>query len=94
MRYTLLFLPVAKREWNKLGATVRGQFEDKLNQRLNAPRVEGSKLRGMPDCYKLKLRNAGYRLVYQVLDRQLIVTVVAVGRRDSGVYESSSGRID
>lgn len=24
----------------------------------------------MPDCYKIKLRSSGYRLVYQVIDQQ------------------------
>lgn len=39
----------------------------------------------MPDCYKIKLRTAGYRLVYQVHDKVLVVTVVAVGKRENGL---------
>ena len=36
----------------------------------------------MPNCYKIKLRSIGFRLVYQVTDQELIVTVVAVGKRE------------
>ena len=43
--------------------------------------------------YKIKLRNAGYRLVYQVKDKELIVLVVAVGKRERNeVYKASERR--
>jgi mRNA interferase RelE/StbE len=58
---------------------------------LANPRVESSRLSGMPDCYKIKLRAAGYRLVYQVFDARVVVVVVAVGKReDSAVYRKAS----
>jgi mRNA interferase RelE/StbE len=35
----------------------------------------------------------GYRLVYEVRDQQVLVVVVAVGRRDgSSVYAAAQGR--
>jgi mRNA interferase RelE/StbE len=47
----------------------------------------------MKDGYKMKLRTLGYRLVYQVDDKIVVVTVIAVGRRDkSAVYRTASGR--
>ena len=43
--------------------------------------------------YKIKLRNAGYRIVYQVKDHELIVLVVAVGKRERNeVYKASERR--
>ena len=36
----------------------------------------------MPDCYKIKLRAVGLRLVYQVVDEQLVILVLAIGKRD------------
>jgi mRNA-degrading endonuclease RelE of RelBE toxin-antitoxin system len=42
------------------------ESKKKLAERLGRPHVEAASLRGMPDCYKIKLKNAGYRLVYQV----------------------------
>jgi len=48
----------------------------------------------MPDCYKIKLRAAGYRLVYQVEDTTVTVIVVAIGKReDSAVYLAAAKRI-
>jgi mRNA interferase RelE/StbE len=48
----------------------------------------------MPDYYKIKLRAAGYRLVYRVEDKAVIVIVVAVGKReDSAIYLAAVKRI-
>lgn len=93
MTYKLEFLPIARKEWDKLGATVREQFKRKLSERLQRPRVQADALRGMPDHYKIKLRSAGYRLVYRVEDARITIVVVAVGRRDhSDVYQSLKKR--
>ncbi|WP_243438633.1 type II toxin-antitoxin system RelE family toxin [Fundidesulfovibrio soli] len=94
MAYKLRFHELALKEWNKLDATLREQFKKKLRERLENPRVPASALRGMPDCYKIKLRTAGYRLVYRVEDDVVFVTVVAVGRRDNmRVYGKSLDRL-
>jgi mRNA interferase RelE/StbE len=93
MTYRLEFLPSARKEWDKLGATLREQFKKKLAERLTRPRVQADALRGMPDHYKIKLRAAGYRLVYRVEDERITVVVVAVGKRErSEVYEAAKKR--
>jgi len=93
MTYRLAFLPSAEKEWRKLGETLRKQFKAKLTKRLQAPRVPGDALHGMSDCYKIKLRQAGYRLVYRVEDNVLTVVVVAVGKRERGeVYAEAKRR--
>lgn len=92
--YKLEFLPSARKEWDKLGATVRTQFRKKLRERLDDPRVDAAQLRGMPDCYKIKLKAAGYRLVYRVEDMRVTVVVVAVGQRNRNmVYQNASQRL-
>lgn len=92
--YSLEFNPQAKKEWDKLGNTIQLQFAKKLKERLTLPRVEADKLRDMPNCYKIKLRSIGYRLVYEVIDNRLVVTVIAVGKRDrSKVYGSATSRL-
>jgi mRNA interferase RelE/StbE len=92
--YSLAFLEDAKKEWDRLGNTVRAQFKKKLSERLIDPHVPSAKLRAMPGCYKIKLRAAGYRLVYQVDDTVVIIVVVAVGKRDRNlVYNAAVGRI-
>lgn len=47
--------------------------------------MPASRLHGMPDCYKIKLRASGYRPVYQVHDKVLVVTVIAIGKQDNGL---------
>ncbi len=94
MTFRLLFKKDAKKEWDKLDTTVRSIFAKKLKERIKQPRIENSRLCGMKDCYKIKLRRAGYRLVYQVRDKELVVSVVAVGKREKNlVYKTAIKRI-
>lgn len=94
MTYELEFDPRALKEWHKLGATVKEQFKKKLAEVLKQPRVEANRLRELPDCYKIKLRQAGYRLIYQVQDEKVSVLVVAIGKRNkSEVYKGASKRV-
>ncbi|MCI8209478.1 addiction module toxin RelE [Pseudomonas sp. S25] len=87
------FLPSALKEWEKLGHTVRDQLKKKLQEQLSLPRIPGDALHGMPDHYKIKLRSAGYRLVYRVEDDRVVVTVVAVGKRErSEAYAAAKNR--
>lgn len=93
MTYELGFVADALKEWRKLDASIREQFKKKIGERLENPRVPSAKLAGHPDRYKMKLRSLGYRLVYEVRDSQLIVVVVAVGKREgNAVYKAAKGR--
>lgn len=93
MTYSLKFREDALKEWRALGHTVREQFKAKLAERLQNPHVPASRLHGAANRYKIKLRSAGYRLVYEVRDTELIVSVVAVGRRDRNqAYRAAAQR--
>jgi mRNA interferase RelE/StbE len=95
MTYELGFLEPALKEWRKLDSQTRDQFKKKLRDRLEQPRVASAKLTGHPDRYKIKLRQIGYRLVYEVRDAEVIVLVIAVGRRDrDAVYRLAAQRDD
>ncbi|MBE0504940.1 MAG: type II toxin-antitoxin system RelE/ParE family toxin [Desulfuromonadales bacterium] len=94
MKYELEFKESALKEWQKLDHSLREIFKKRLVERLAAPRVESARLTGLPDCYKIKLRDAGYRLVYQVFDNLLVVVVIAVGKREKNqVYHNAMDRI-
>lgn len=94
MTYHIEFIPSSEKEFRKLDISLRKQFVEKLKERAENPRIESAKLRGMKDCYKIKLRNAGYRLVYQVIDERIVVKVIAVGKRDrSDVYNKAQLRL-
>ena len=86
MSYNLKFLPSALKEWRKLDPRIRKQFKKKLTQRLESPHVVSAQLRGYQDYYKIKLRAAGYRLAYRVIDKEVVVIVVGIGKRER-VYE-------
>ncbi len=93
MIFELGFVADALKEWRGLDNSTREQFKRKLAERLGNPRVPSAKLSGHKDRYKIKLRAAGYRLVYEVRDASLMVVVVAVGRRDkNAVYRAAAGR--
>ena len=72
MLYKLTFKVEALKEWKKLAEPIQQQFKKRLIERLENPRVPSAKLSGMNDCYKIKLHSAGYRLVYEVRDNELI----------------------
>lgn len=94
MSYKLRFHELALAEWRALDNSVREPLKRKLAERLETPHVPGSALAGMPGCYKIKLLRIGYRLVYQVDDETVFVTVVAVGKRDKlKVYGTAKTRL-
>lgn len=95
MTYKLVFKREAEKEWRKLDETIRIHFKKKLIERMANPHVQAAKLSNMPNCYKIKLRSAGYRLVYEVRDSELVISVVAVGKRErNSVYKIAIKRIE
>jgi mRNA interferase RelE/StbE len=93
MSYELAFLDAALKEWRKLDNQTREQFKAKLQERLQNPKIPSARLHGAKERYKIKLRNAGYRLVYEVRHQQLVVLVVAVGKRERNeVYKMAERR--
>ena len=81
MSYELRFEDKARKAWDKLDSTVRDQFRKVLERRLEQPRVLSARLRGGAEIYKIKLRDVGYRLIYEVNDTEIVVFVIALGRR-------------
>jgi mRNA interferase RelE/StbE len=94
-RYRLKFVPPVLKEWEALDGSVKEALRSILRKRLDNPHVPGSRLHGgLANCYKIKLRKQGYRLVYTVEDDVLIVLVLAVDKReDSAAYKSAIKRL-
>lgn len=93
MNYKLKFIPTALKEWKKLDNSIQAQFKKKLKERLNFPHVPGSQLSGFKNHYKIKLRASGFRLVYEVVDKEICILVIAVGKRDKNqVYKKARKR--
>jgi len=64
MLYSLHFHPDALSEWNGIDGSLRQQLKKKLQERLSFPHVPSARLSGQTNRYKIKLRNAGIRLIY------------------------------
>jgi mRNA interferase RelE/StbE len=94
-KFRLQFLPEALDEWNALDGSVREVLRKALKKRLEQPRPPGAQLHGdLRNCYKIKLRKQGYRLVYSVEDNVLIVLVLAIDKReDMAAYRSAVERL-
>lgn len=93
MIYELSFHPDALEEWRRLDNSVRDLFKQKLAEHMQNPRVPTARLSGQQDRFKLKLRSGGYRLVYEVRDSEIVIVVVAVGKRErNAVYKAAAQR--
>lgn len=95
MTYQLAFNAHALKEWKKLDNSIRAQFKKQLERRLANPHVPSSRLSGadMQNTYKIKLRESGYRLVYEVNDDVVTVLVLSVSKRDKNkAYQLAATR--
>ncbi len=77
----------------KLENAIQVQIKKKLEERLEFPHIPSSKLSGFKNHYKIKLRASGYRLVYEVIDEEIYILVIAIGKRDKNVvYKKAQER--
>lgn len=94
MNYKLKFFPSALKEWKKLDYSIQAQFKKKLQERLENPHNAVSQLFGFTNHYKIKLRSSGYRLVYEVINKEICVLVIAVGKRDKNIIYQKAQKKD
>ncbi len=76
-------MPKALKDFQKLDGSIKSEFKKILRKRLQYPVVEKHRLHGdYKGHFKIKLKSSAYRLIYRVLDEELVIIVVEVGRRD------------
>ena len=80
--YKVVFRPRAKKRFDRLDSAIQRQIVKKLKERQITPRVPGDALRKLPNCYKVKVKSRGIRLVYQVHDHVLVLLVLSIGARE------------
>lgn len=82
-------------ELDKLDPAVKLQLRKKLDKVVENPHIPKNRLSGeLHNCYKIKLRKAGVRLVYQVNDNEIFILLLTVGKReDNQVYETAVNRV-
>ncbi|MFW9261714.1 type II toxin-antitoxin system RelE family toxin [Nostoc sp. CALU 546] len=88
MSYEVKFSRGAKKQFRKLPIDVQQRIQTKINDLAIEPRPNGvKKLQGDDNSYRVRVGD--YRVVYEVDDDVLIVTVIKVGHR-SGIYKDES----
>jgi mRNA interferase RelE/StbE len=95
MIFNIDFDERALKEWHRLDKTIREQFKKKLKKLQENPYIEPARLHGdLAGCFKIKLRASGFRLIYQVLDKEVVIWIIAVGRRENEqAYAVASKRV-
>jgi mRNA interferase RelE/StbE len=93
--YRLKFTVAALAEWKALDGSVKETFRKLLKKRMLQPHLPGSALKGpLIGCYKIKLRQQGYRLIYTVQDEVLTVLVLTINKRENNaVYLALSKKL-
>jgi|JFJP01.1.fsa_nt_gi mRNA interferase RelE/StbE len=80
MSYEVQILPKAARQLKALSVEVRQDITLTIQSLANEPRPIGvKKLSGEKDIYRVRVGN--YRVLYQIVDKVLVVVVVSVGHR-------------
>ncbi|MBD2614197.1 type II toxin-antitoxin system RelE/ParE family toxin [Nostoc punctiforme FACHB-252] len=80
MSYEVEIAPAAKRQIKKLPRDVQQKLVAKLEELAFEPRPDGvKKLEGSENLYRLRLEK--YRIIYEIQDSLLLVTVVKVKHR-------------
>ena len=78
-RYSLLLTRSAAKELESVPAKDRQRIVSKISALADNPRPAGSEKLSGDDKYRI--RQGDYRILYEIVDAKLIVTVVRVGNR-------------
>ena len=88
MSYEIKFSKGAKKQFSKLPLDVQERIQTKINDLAIEPRPNGvKKLQGDDNSYRIRVGD--YRVVYELDDDFLIVTVIKVRHR-SEIYKNES----
>jgi mRNA interferase RelE/StbE len=82
--YSLLIRRSAAKEIESLPPKDRRRVVDKIQALANNPRPPGCEKLSGADKYRI--RQGDYRILYEIVDRDLIITVVKVGHRREVYY--------
>lgn len=95
MTFSIEFDERAFKEWNNLEKSVREQFKKKLKKLQLNPYIESARLHGdLAGCFKIKLRASGFRLIYKIIDDEIVIWGIAVGKREAEkAYEMAQKRL-
>lgn len=88
MTYSVEFSKVARKQFKKLPSDVQKRIETKIKDLAIKPRPNGvKKIQGEDNSYRVRVGD--YRVVYDIFDDILLITVIRVKHR-SQVYQDNS----
>ncbi len=88
MSYEVKFSKGAKKQFRKLPLDVQERIQTKINDLAIEPRLNGvKKLQGDDNSYRVRVGD--FRVIYELDDDVLIVTVIKVGHRNE-IYKDES----
>ncbi len=81
--YSLLFLNSAKKELQKLDFVVQKNIKEKLILLSTNPDILKNNIKALKGEFKgkFRLRINQYRVVFQIKDNEMIITVITIGHR-------------
>jgi len=86
--YALVFLTSAKKEFKKLDSVAQKRIKEKLILLVENPEILKNNIKPLKGEHQglFRLRVNQYRVVFQIKDDELIITIIRVGHRKE-VYE-------
>jgi len=81
--YSLHFLTSAQKEFKKLDRVAQKQIGEKLTLLTENPELLKNNIKALKGRYKglFRLRVSEYRVIFQIKENQLIITIIRVGHR-------------
>ncbi len=81
--YTLHFLTSAKREFAKLDSVIQRNIKEKLLILAENPEVLKNNIKALKGKHKgkFRLRVHQYRVIFQIKEQELIITIIRIGLR-------------
>ena len=97
--YDYKFHPEAEKELEKLNRSVQILFTKTLKKILKSPELGvdlGNKNNmNLSGLKKMYLDHKRYRVVYQILEEEIVIHFIAIGKRDKiEVYEKAGDRVE
>ena len=97
--YDYKFHPEAEKELEKLNRSVQILFTKTLKKILKSPELGldlGNKNNlNLSGLKKMYFDHKRYRVVYQILEEEIVIHLIAIGKRDKmEVYEKASERVE
>jgi mRNA interferase RelE/StbE len=81
MMYEVVVKPSVLRQVRKLELEIQDEIESAIESLAAEPRPDGcKKLKGEDSLYRIRVARK-YRIIYEIKDKKLTVTVVKVGHR-------------